>query len=133
MDEAFQADTQALRSWWAGSLRDEPPSSDTRSLWFGLFEGEQGTTLYVQGYREFDADDETAEWATTEPSWAPDGRYIHPQGVVRSARWEEALDTALRLLDELRPALTWPGELDGVAAGFDDGDAHVIWKPSASP
>jgi hypothetical protein len=124
-------DAELLRSWWGALLRTDPPSTETRALWFGLFEDSYGgTTLYVQGYPEFDADDETAEWATVEPSWAPDGRYVRLPVLVRAQTWEEALGSARRLLDELGPQTTWPGRLDGIAAGYDDGDAHLIWAAS---
>jgi hypothetical protein len=124
-------DAELLRSWWNALLRTDPPSIETRALWFGLFEDSRGgTTLYVQGYSKFDADDETAEWATVEPSWAPDERYLRLPVLVRARTWEEALGSARCLFEDLGPQATWPGPLDGIAAGFDDGDAHVIWMAS---
>jgi hypothetical protein len=123
-------DSGALRTWWASLLAGATPGTDARALWFGLFESDNGTLFYVQGYADFDANDETAEWASDEPSWAPDGRYVELPS-LQSASWEHALNLALGLLRELAPWETWPGNLDGIAAGFDDGDAHLIWTRSA--
>jgi len=123
-------DSESLRSWWGSLLASDPPPRETRALWFGLFEGSSGVTLYVQGYPDFDAGDETADWATDEPSWAPEGHYVELAGVQASASWEEALATALGLLRDLQPWKRWPGRLDGVGAGFDDGDAHLLWAPT---
>src|SRR5689334_12610023 len=101
-------DLSRLRTWWESLLIGEPPGADTRALWFGLFESEQETVLYVQGYANFDADDETAEWATDEPSWMPDGRYVELAS-LQARDWEQALGEALGLLGELAPWRTWPG------------------------
>ena len=130
-DGSLSTDVKSLKTWWASLLTHEPPAADTVGLWFGLFESAEGITFYVQGYRTFDADDETAEWATDEPSWAPDGRYLRLPGLVDAGDWQLALERALRLLEELQPQTTWPGRLAGIAAGFDDGDPHVVWAPPA--
>jgi hypothetical protein len=126
-DAPVEGGGETLASWWTSLLMDEPPSEQTRALWFGLFEGESGMSFYVQGYPEFEADDETAEWATDEPSWAPEGRYLELASIQASESWEFALPTVLALLRELRLWESWPGKLDGVAAGFDDGDVHLLW------
>jgi hypothetical protein len=126
-DAPAGSDRESVESWWARLLIDEPPSDQTRALWFGLFEGTNGTSFYVQGYPGFEADDETAEWATDDPSWAPEGRYVELASLRTAESWEVALSTALALLRDLRLWESWPGRLDGVAVGFDDGDAHVLW------
>jgi hypothetical protein len=124
-------DAESLKSWWTSLLTDEPPTAETRGLWFGLFESGDGTTFYVQGYPEFNADDETAEWATDEPSWAPSNRYLRLPSVIEAPDWQVALERALRLVEQLQPQAGWPGDLHGVAAGFDDGDAHLVWSRSS--
>jgi hypothetical protein len=124
------ADAESFKKWWASLLEDEPPAHETVGLWFGLFESAEGTTFYVQGYSTFDPGDDTGQWATEEPSWAPDGRYVRLRGLDEAGDWQTALDHAVRLLEQLQPQTTWPGALDGVAVGFDDGDAHVVWTRS---
>src|SRR3954452_20383625 len=106
----MSGDHSPLRTWWQSLLAGDPPSEDTQALWFGLFESESRTLFYVQGYTDFDEDDETAEWATDEPSWTPEARYIELAS-LQSESWERALDQALGLVRELAPWQTWPGTL----------------------
>jgi hypothetical protein len=130
VESSSAGDAESLKTWWASLLTDDPPTPETHSLWFGLFESADGTTFYVEGYPDFDADDEAAEWATDEPSWAPSKRYLRLPSLIEASDWQIALERALRLLEQLEPQAGWPGELHGVAAGFDDGDAHLVWSRS---
>jgi hypothetical protein len=101
-EASVERDRHFLKSWWEALLADQPPPSETHALWFGLFARTSGTTLYVQGYPYFDIDDETGEWATDEPSWTPEGRYVDLPSLQRSVSWQEALATALDLLRDLK-------------------------------
>jgi hypothetical protein len=112
-------------------LLREPPDAATTALWFGLFEMDNGRMLYVQGHRHFDRDDDSADWAADEPSWAAEGRYLRVEEIAAAETWQDALEAALRLLAELEPWATWPVELAGVAVGFDDGDPHLVWTAPA--
>jgi len=79
--------------------------------------------MYVAGTPTFDADDETAEWAT-EYVWEPQGRYVVLP--VLAALPDEPYDNVLRHAAEVIGALgPWPDGI-GVAAGFDDGDFALV-------
>jgi hypothetical protein len=73
------ADLSVAHAWWE-SIRPEVPPG-VAGLWFGLFDavddgGRETRTLYVVGTAEFDADDETADWAAGEYVWESDGRFV---------------------------------------------------------
>jgi len=121
-------DIEVLTDWWNSLLSREPPPPTVRGLWFGLFNDSQGgVTLYVHGFDHVDVEDRTAEWATEEPTWAPQSRYVRVPVLTRSDDWERAQTAARELLSLLRPWSRWPGHLGAVAIGFDDGDAQLIW------
>jgi hypothetical protein len=120
-----------LDVWWRTLVNEQPPTEETIALWFGLFEGERGTMLYVQGYADFDPLDETAEWAADRPSWAPDSRYIRVEEIAGADDWETALAAAVRLVADLQPWSSSPVRLDGVGVGFDDGNPHLVWIRAA--
>jgi hypothetical protein len=69
---------EEARSSWAEVRRSAPES--LAGLRFGLVElSPGGWRLYVVGTAEFDADDETAEWAVGPYAWWPEWRYSHCQ------------------------------------------------------
>ena len=122
----------SIDAWWA-RLRTSVPH-DVRGLWFGITDlevnGGPGTHLYVAGCPSFDANDETAKWAT-EYVWWPDDRYfgLATAGVATEGHYTDVLDEVVALVKGLGP---WDDVgIDGVAVGYDDGDFRLIWTVEA--
>lgn len=122
-------DLAVLSPWWE-SLSAKAPSGVV-GLWFGMTElvgtVGNGRHLYVAGCPTFDADDISAEWATSY-CWWPEGRYVCPPQLTAFADSDhlQALRHAADLVIALRPQDAIP--VDGVAVGFDDGDFRVTWS-----
>lgn len=113
-----------LRAWWGNLLGPAP--GGIRGLWFGLVELVPGSWhLYVVGTVEFDADDETAEWAVGPYRWAPENRYF-PVPEIGALDLGEAVHHAAEKVRSLHP---WEDlDVDGVAVGFDDGDFELVFR-----
>jgi hypothetical protein len=111
------------REWWDALWSSAPPR--LRGLWFGLVELlDGGWHLYVAGTERFDSTDETADWAAYPYAWRPDGGYLpFPDAEVLAA--SDAVAEAVALVRALAP---WQDlSVDGVAAGFDDGDFEIVY------
>lgn len=122
----------AVREWWRELVTAEPPPDNVVGLWFGLFEDARGGfTLYVHGFYEADAADAEGDWATENPTWEPEGRYVRLASLsaLHAAEWDAALQRTLELLRALAPQEALPGAVSVVGAGFDDGDYCRIWPP----
>ena len=114
---------EEARAWWADVRRSAP--AVLAGLWFGLVElAPDGWHLYVAGTAEFDADDETAEWAVGPYAWWPKDRYL-PLPDVGELPLGEAVAKASDLVRSIAP---WDDlGVAGVAVGFDDGDFTVVF------
>ena len=125
------ADLAVAQVWWERLRAGIPPG--VAGLWFGLFTGvdekrKETRTLYVVSTSEFDADDETAEWAASDYVWEPDDRdVILPElAALAEAPCAIPLAHAAAVVRALEPWRTLPGV--GVAVGYDDGDLVVLHR-----
>ncbi|MES9540444.1 hypothetical protein [Actinomadura sp. NPDC000600] len=126
------SDAEVLGAWWRSLVDQAREVTTVRALWFGIVElaGTEGASwnLYVGGCREFAREDDTGDWAA-EPAWWPEGRYLFLTGL--NERAEDGADAMLAyvagLVRSLAPEQSWPGLLEGVAVGFDDGDFALTW------
>lgn len=119
-----------LHRWWERVSGDLPDA--VRGLWFGLTDTVQadGTvvrSIAVAGAANFDADD-GGNWAC-DPMWEPQGQYlVLPEIAALPAASTAAAEQILaRLVRELCPHVA-SVNVDGVAVGFDDGEAIVVWE-----
>lgn len=122
-------DLALITSWWERLRRVIP--ADVRGLWFGmtdlvLADNASRRYLYLAGCPTFNADDETAEWAT-EYCWWPDDRYVQLPTLapIPDTRYVEALDFVADLVRRLQPINSAP-QVQGAAVGFDDGDFVLL-------
>jgi hypothetical protein len=73
----FEGDTKNLRSWLEHILLREPPSSEIRGFWFGLFnpvmDNKTTCALYISGSTKHPSKSDWAVW--NEESYLPNGRY----------------------------------------------------------
>ena len=144
----FAADEKRLKRWLQGVLTKEPPQKSINAFWFGLFhpivEDKATCGLYMAGSKNFDAADETFDWAC-DPDYFPNGRYAKSQVLDEIYR---KVDKAKRsvseygeyvlclgfggliiktLADRIGPE-TWLGnsKARAVAIGFDSGDGILL-------
>lgn len=142
----FDSDVAELEKWLNGVFKKEPPPSSVKAFWFGIFnpvyDGETTCDTYIAGTSEFDADDESFEWACG-PDYLPDGRYAHSKilhriyqtvnGSPASAMGEYILCLgytafAVRELAKRVDKIFWLGKSKqrGLAVGFDSGDGVLL-------
>lgn len=85
-----QSDLHTIEQWARMVLTKEPPGASIDAFWFGLMEewtdeGGTGTTLYLSGAEEFDAEDDSFDW-TIDPAYLPEGRHVHSEILAELAR-----------------------------------------------
>lgn len=74
-------DIEKLDTWLNQVLTEEPPQSEIKAFWFGLYNpvlenGQATCRLYISGSTRFDANDTNVDWACwREDSYIPQGRY----------------------------------------------------------
>ncbi|MEU8796126.1 hypothetical protein [Spirillospora sp. NPDC048819] len=126
------SDAEVLGAWWRSMVDHARQATTVRALWFGLVELAEAEGarwhLYVGGCREFDREDDSCDWAA-EPAWWPEERYLFLAGLNDPAGngAEAMLAHAADMVRSLAPEQSWPGLLEGVAVGFDDGDFVLTW------
>ena len=122
-----------LRAWLERLWAAESPSDSVAALAFGLFESEDGCTLYVTGSDHYDPADDS--WAASN-DWWPDGRYAPFPELAQiavatesggAASWPVVQAMVITLLKQLvgghmRDHL---GRFH-IATGFDDGDLYHL-------
>lgn len=144
----FDADVAELEKWLDGVLAKEPPPSSVKAFWFGIFnpvyDGETTCDTYIAGTSEFDANDESFEWACG-PDYFPDGRYAHSKildriyqivnGSPASGMGEYILCLgytafAVSELTKRVDKKLWLGKSKqrGLAVGFDSGDGVLLGR-----
>ena len=138
----------ALRQWLESVLREEPPGSDVRAYWFGIFNpviGEQAScAFYISGPTE-NYTPQTQNWACwTNETYLPEHRYAHSpvlaslyqasQEVVGAGLLGEYVLclgyvclTVAELIRSLEPHLFLGSTKQrSVVVGFDDGDDLLL-------
>ncbi len=158
----YQGDALALRGWLAGVLADEPPASDVKAYWFGVYnpvvDDEASCGFYVSGATE-DYTPDTLDWACwMEGTYLPQGRYAPSQflpALYRTAQGVEGAEllgeytlclgyvwlAVMAMARSLEPRLfLGSAEERPIAAGFDDGDNILLgtvrktgWSPAEPP
>lgn len=78
-----------IKNWLQNIVQTEKPSASIIAFNFGLFETEEGYSLYLICSSEFDEDD--ADWATTE-DFTPIDKYLPLlQEEFSDLKWNDAL------------------------------------------
>lgn len=146
----FEADSVTLQDWLTAVLTEEPPSTAIVAYWFGLFEAELDDEntflLYLAGAEEFDADDESGDWAC-DPPYFPEARYV--QSAVLHSIYQHldkgnddvkevggyllflgyAALVIATIIPRIEPALLLGNtKLRHIAVGYDGGD-FILLKP----
>ncbi len=157
----FAADENRLERWLQGVLTKDPPQKSINAFWFGLFnpivEDKATCGMYVAGSKDFDAADETFDWACG-PDYFPNGRYADSKVLDEIYRKVDKAEGSVSeygeyvlclgfggliintLADRIGPEI-WLGnsKARAVAIGFDSGDGILLgsitktgWHPNAA-
>lgn len=95
---------------------------------FGLFESEEGFTMYLNGSQTFDEDDE--DWATNM-DFEPKQKYFSfGSEFLKDKNWQDILNYSEHLVqtyiasEEFKTSVF--AQAKGIAVGFDDGELTII-------
>jgi len=155
----YEGDALTLRGWLAGVLAAEPPASDVKAYWFGVFnpvvDDEASCEFYVSGATE-DYTPDTLDWACwTEETYLPQDRYAPSQVLPALYRTAQGVEDAellgeytlclgyvclvvMAMARSLEPRLFLSGAAPRrIAVGFDAGDGLLLgtvrqtgWSPA---
>lgn len=113
-----------LENWIKEISSKEILPEDIQALNFGIFESENGYTVYLTGSNEYDA--AADDWACNE-DFVPNNRYLEfDQKEVSMLDWKEFLNL---IVDSLRNIISLENyseykilNVANITSGFDDGD-----------
>jgi hypothetical protein len=143
-DLNWDAEARAFGAWLERSAPEEPVSSGVQAYYFGL--SDDGTSVHLDGCAEFDATDESCDWAC---SWVyrPEEDWTDSTALDTFSSISEATDDGVPILPYLlclgfagllakRYVRTTLWRAEGaqrpVAVGFDSGDAYIVLRPEPS-
>ena len=111
-------------NWIATLTNSEEPAADIVAFNFGLFESENGYTVYVIGAKTFD--DEDPDWAS-EVDFEPEEKYLHINSEeTEGLQWDEVLEKVKAIIQEFvsseKFSTSFMKHAEAITAGFDDGD-----------
>lgn len=148
----YTQDAARIRDWLERVLTAEPPPSDVKAFWFGIYkpvdDEQESRGLYVSGSTTPYSDDDP-DWACwDDDSYLPEGRYAPSKAlaeIYRSISGDDNLIPfgeytlclgycALAVKDAIRsisPSLLLVGETSAsgprdIGIGFDDGDYFLL-------
>ena len=110
---------------WLFHLCDvEHPGKSIIAYNFGIFETENGYTIYLIGSKEFDKDD--SDWAANN-DFVPKSKYYPlPEKEYKGLKWEKVLDKVKVHLEDFTKTGKFKNSFfakaKAITTGFDDGD-----------
>lgn len=95
---------------------------------FGLFESEEGFTMYLNGSQTFDEDDE--DWATNM-DFEPKQKYFSfGSEFLKDKNWQDILNYSEHLVQTYVTSENFKASIfahaKAIAVGFDDGELTII-------
>lgn len=117
-----------LENWIKDISDKETVLENIQALNFGIFESENGYTVYLTGSSEYDIKDD--DWACND-DFIPNNRYLEfDQKEISSLGWQEFLKL---IVDSLRNIIKSEEyskykilHIANITTGFDDGDLVKI-------
>lgn len=119
---------QRLHEWVDNINKTERIDKSIIAFNFGLFESEEGFTMYLTGSKVFDEDDD--DWATNM-DFEPKQKYFSFGTVfLKDKDWEDILKYSENLVRTYIASEAFKTSIfvqaKGIAVGFDDGDLTII-------
>jgi len=115
---------EQFNNWINRLTKSEKPTTDIVAFNFGLFETEDGYTIYVIGAKSFDEDD--PDWAT-EVDFEPKEKYleINPDE-AKGLEWNEVLEKSKTTIEQFVSSDKFENSFlrsaQAITTGFDGGD-----------
>jgi len=113
-----------LQEWLFKLCDTEKPDKSIIAYNFGLFETEDGYTIYLIGSKEYDKDDQ--DWATNNDFEPSIKYYPLPTNEYKDLKWEKVLDKIKSQLKDFtktdRFKNSFFAKAKAITTGFDDGD-----------
>lgn len=112
-----------LNEWLTTIIETERPESSIIAYNFGLFQMEEGYTIYLTGSKVFDEDD--SDWATNN-DFEPKQKYLELSSEFKKENWEvllQKMSKSVSLFLESKIGLkSFLSDAKAITIGFDDGD-----------
>ena len=117
-----------LQDWLFHLCDTERPDKSIVAYNFGLFETENGYSIYLIGSKEFDKND--SDWATNN-DFEPNSKYYPlPADEYKSLKWEKVLAKIKTKLKDFTKTEKFKNSFfanaKAITTGFDDGDLERI-------
>jgi hypothetical protein len=117
-----------LQEWLFKLCDTETPDKSIIAYNFGLFETENGYTIYLIGSKEYDKDDQ--DWATNN-DFEPSLKYYPlPTSEYKNLKWEKVLERIKSQLKDFTKTDKFKNSFfakaKAITTGFDDGDLIKI-------
>lgn len=117
-----------LQEWLSKICETEKPDKSVIAYNFGLFETENGYTIYLTGSKEYDEDDE--DWVLNDDFKPSLNYYPLPAGEYKSLKWEQVLEKIRVQLKDFTKTNDFKNSFfskaKAITTGFDDGDLVKI-------
>ncbi|WBW98370.1 hypothetical protein [Oceanirhabdus sp. W0125-5] len=117
-----------FKYWVRQVITDKAISKDILAINFGLFESDNGFSIYAIGSSEYDEED--FDWACNE-DYVPSSKYlIVDDERLNQMDWNIFNDYIIDKLREFlkEESLNIRESINVITTGFDDGDLDVVWR-----
>lgn len=113
-----------LKGWIKEIANEEIVPENTQALNFGIFESENGYTVYLTGSMEYDIEDD--DWACNE-DFVPNNRYLEfNEEEISNLDWEDfqnlMVESLKNIIDSKEISEYKILNIDNITTGFDDGE-----------
>lgn len=113
-----------LQEWLVRICDTERPDKSIIAYNFGLFETENGYTIYLTGSKEYDKND--SDWAINDDFQPSLPNYPLPSKDYKNLKWKQVLDKVKSQLNDFTKTDNFKNSFfakaTAITAGFDDGD-----------
>lgn len=119
---------QRFHEWLDNINKTERIDKSIIAFNFGLFESEEGFTMYLNGSKIFDEDDD--DWAANLDFEPKEKYFSFGTEFLKDKDWEDILKYSQNLIqtyiasEEFKTSIF--AQAKGIAVGFDDGELTII-------
>lgn len=119
---------KSFEAWLDQINKTEKVDSSIIAFNFGLFESNNGYTIYLIGSKEYDEENE--DWATNV-DFEPKDKYLHLEKVlIKTNNWEDVLSLSTKLISNYVSSPKYNVSIlkdaQAITTGFDDGNLIKI-------